>query len=82
VTRTYRIHRGRDVYLAAFSAVWFAIVVGTAIHNAPRHWTAGTFATAVFALLFALVPAFGYALTPRDVTVYDCSRSSPPSATR
>jgi hypothetical protein len=70
VARTYRIDRNYALYIAIFSAVWFSVIVGTAIYNAPEHWTGATLAEALFVVLFALIPA-AYAFLPYEVTVSD-----------
>jgi hypothetical protein len=71
MTRTYRTSRGHLIYLALFSAGWFAFVIGTSAQKMPDQWTARDICAAFLAVLFALLPAYLTARIPHTVIVSD-----------
>ena len=71
MSRTYRIRRSDAVYLIIFSVVWFGIVVGAAVKDAPDHVSAWAVLAAFLTIAFALLPAFAVARLPYEITVND-----------
>jgi hypothetical protein len=71
MTRTYHTRRGQLIYLALFSAGWFAFVIGMSARRVPDQWTGRDIGAAILAILFALLPAYLTARIPHTVIVSD-----------